>query len=132
MSELQPQPTPALILNSSDLSGAVEVASLRNLRGEMTDSQAEADDVIALAQVIHQVFIFTDDIAVIHPWNRIAANPGTIQPGGGEWEAAAAVGAGEAEAEVSAQEWEWVTVRESVICNKQQRIIAFIACAQGS
>ena len=65
MSEPQPQLTPALILNSSDLAGAVEVASLRNLRSDMTDS--EADDVFTLAQVIHQVFIFADDVAVIHP-----------------------------------------------------------------
>ena len=53
-----------LHLRSNDLLQGANLASFLNFNGDITDS--EADNLITTAQVIDQIIVYCDDVAVIH------------------------------------------------------------------
>ena len=55
---------PGLHLNTSDLERSTNLTRLLHQHGDISDN--EADELIALAQVIDQIIIFCDDICIIH------------------------------------------------------------------
>ena len=63
-SNSQSQPESGLHLIADDLDRAAHLASLLHLLGDI--SASEAADIITLAQFIDQIFVFEDDIVLIH------------------------------------------------------------------
>jgi len=53
-----------LNLRSSDLLQGADLASFLNFNGDLTDS--ETNDLITTTQVIDQIIVYCDDVAVIH------------------------------------------------------------------
>ena len=53
-----------LNLCSSDLLQGADLASFLNFNGDITDS--ETNDLITTTQVIDQIIVYCDDVAVIH------------------------------------------------------------------